>query len=125
MRVRRDLGQLIEKGIRTAQQAGELPPFELPRVVVEKPKESSHGDYASPVAMQLARNARQAPIRIAESIAHFLPPINYIDEITVAPPGFINFRLSESFLQQQVNEILSVGKEYSSFDVGGRVSAIR
>jgi arginyl-tRNA synthetase len=118
MRIRHDLGLKVIEAIRTAQEEGKLPQFEMPEVVIEKPRESSHGDYASPVAMKLARVARQAPLKIAEIIIDFLPAIDYIEETTVAPPGFMNFRLSHAFLQYQVEEILATGSDYGSFDLG-------
>ena len=88
------------------QAAGDLPEFDLPPVVVEKPREAGHGDYASPVAMVLARYARMAPLKIAEIINKHLLGGEYLEEITVAAPGFINFRLSPGFLQNQVDLIL-------------------
>jgi arginyl-tRNA synthetase len=66
------LAQLIKTAIQTAQQQGNLPPFDLPQVVVEHPKDPNHGDYATPVAMGLARLARLAPRQIAEKIAAHL-----------------------------------------------------
>jgi arginyl-tRNA synthetase len=118
MRIRHELGLKVIEAIRAAQEEGMLPSFEVPEVVIEKPRESSHGDYASPVAMQLARVARMAPLKIAEIITDFLPAIDYIEETTVAPPGFINFRLSHAFLQHQVEEIMTAGSDYGSFDLG-------
>lgn len=118
MRIRHDLGLKVIEAITAAQEEGKLPQFELPEVVIEKPRESSHGDYASPVAMKLARAARQAPLKIAEIITDYLPAIDYIDETTVAPPGFMNFRLSHAFLQHQMEEILATGSDYGSFDLG-------
>ena len=118
MRIRHDLGLKVIEAITAAQEEGKLPQFELPEVVIEKPRESSHGDYASPVAMKLARAARQAPLKIAEIITDYLPEIDYIEETTVAPPGFMNFRLSHAFLQHQMEEILATGSDYGSFDLG-------
>jgi arginyl-tRNA synthetase len=118
MIVRSDLANQVREAIEAAQEAGDLPAFEMPKVIVERPRESGRGDYASPMAMQLARLAHMAPMKIAGVIAEHLPLPGYVAEISLAPPGFINFRLKYSFLQQQVEEILTSGLNYGSFDLG-------
>jgi len=118
MRVRQDLARQFTRAIEAAQSAGDLPDFEIPVITIEKPREESYGDYACPTAMQLARLARMAPLKIAEAIATNMPEVSYVSEINVAPPGFINVRLKDAFLQQQVEEILAQGFEYGSFDKG-------
>lgn len=118
MRVRHDLGLQVRTAIAKAQAGGDLPVFEIPDVVIEKPREAAHGDYASPVAMQLARLARMAPLKIATAIAQHLPDLAYIGQVEVAPPGFINFTLRTRFLQQQVEEILAAEGNYGGFDLG-------
>lgn len=118
MNVRFELRQRVEEAVARAQAAGDLPEFAVPEMVIEKPREASFGDYASPSAMQMARLARQAPIKIAETLArHFVVP-NYIDELMVSPPGFINFRLAPAFVQGQVAAILEQDRTYGSFDLG-------
>ena len=118
MRVRQDLIRQVKKAIEAAQSAGDLPEFEIPEVIIEKPRDEGYGDYACPTAMQLARLARMAPLKIAETIAAHMPAVSYISEVSVAPPGFINFRLTGAFLQQQVAEILTAGFNYGDFDYG-------
>ena len=67
--VSRDLQRNLAKAIKSAQRKSDLPPFDLPEeIVVERPKQESMGDFASPVCMQLARLARMAPIKIAEQV---------------------------------------------------------
>lgn len=102
-----ELSAAVRAAIGAAQAAGDLPPFDLPDVLVERPRDASHGDYATAVALQLARPARLAPLKIAQVIAtHFAPP-DYLGEVNVVPPGFINFRLSPAWLQQLPIRILS------------------
>jgi len=118
MRVRYDLALHVRDGIQNAQAAGALPDFDIPQVIVEKPREVIYGDYATPAAMQLARLARMAPLKIAEIMASHMPVAGYVDETTVAPPGFINFRLKTSFVQGQVAEIQGAPGAYGSIDIG-------
>ena len=118
MIVRNDLGAQVKTAIQSAQVAGDLPAFDIPKVVIERPRESGRGDYACPMAMQLARLARMAPIKIAEAIVQHLPAPDYVDAVDVAPPGFINFKLTTAFLQRQVDDILALDDAYGSFDRG-------
>jgi arginyl-tRNA synthetase len=111
--IRDDIVQLILTALKKAQKKGDLPKFDAPaEVPVEHPKESAHGDYATPIAMGLARLARMAPLKIAEQIIKRLPPADYIGEVRVAPPGFINIRLSGAWLAQQVETILAEGNDF-------------
>src|SRR5688572_4418008 len=119
MRVRHELAGLVRGGIERAQAVGELPgSMEIPAVVIERPRDLTYGDYASPVAMQLARPARMAPLKIAEAIVKHLPEVEYIGGATADPPGFINFRLNVGWLQQLPNLIVREGQEYGRFDLG-------
>ena len=73
-----DIAQLIADAIKKAQKKGDLPKFDIPEIVVEHPKDSTHGDYATPVALGLARFARMAPVKIAEQIIKRMPETDYI-----------------------------------------------
>lgn len=117
MPIHHQLAEAIQAGILAAQAAGALPAFTLPEVRIERPRDLAYGDYATPVAMPLARVARLAPLKIAQAIANHLPPLAAIQEVTVAPPGFINLRLSPTWLQAQVAHILHEDN-YGSFNLG-------
>ena len=113
-----DIAQLIETAIKKAQKKGDLPKFDIPEIVVEHPKDLTHGDYATPVALGLARFARMAPVKIAEQIIKRLPEAGFIGECTVAHPGFINIRLSESWLAEQVEVVLVEADRFGRVDIG-------
>lgn len=118
MRVRHDLGLQVRNAIEKAQTAGDLPDFEIPEPVIEKPRDPGYGDYATPCAMQLARLARMAPLKIAEAIVQHLSSLDYLEEVNVVAPGFINFRLKVDFLRGQVDEILADSANYGALDLG-------
>ena len=118
MIVHHTLASDVEKAIVAAQAAGELPSFAVENVIVEKPRDLVNGDYASPIAMKLARVARMAPLKIAQAIAKHFPETDYVGEVIVAPPGFINFRLSQAFLQGVVAQILQEGGDYGRIQIG-------
>jgi len=103
---------VIRAGIERAQAEGVLPGFEVPAITVDKPRQEGHGDYATPVAMQLARVARMAPLRIASAIRDHLPEDPSIGSVEVAPPGFINLTLSGPWLASQVDTVLEEGEQF-------------
>jgi arginyl-tRNA synthetase len=113
-----EIARLIEAAIKKAQKKGDLPKFDIPEVVVERPKDPSHGDYATPVALGLARYARMAPTQIANQIIKRAVKADYIGEFNVAHPGFINVRLSEAWLARQVEDILAEGDRYGQVNLG-------
>ncbi len=109
---------LLAQAIQNAQAAGDLPAFDLPEVRVQPPNNPELADYASPVALQLAKLARKAPLQIAQIIVDHLPDADFVDEVEVAPPGFINFRLAAGWLKQQVETILAEGDAFCQLDLG-------
>jgi len=117
--VSRDLQRDIARAIRLAQRKGDLPPFDLPdEMPLERPKQESMGDLATPVCLQLARLARMAPVKIAEQVVRYLPEHAAIAAVEVVHPGFINFRLADSWLTNQVLEILEAGDSYGNVNMG-------
>lgn len=118
MTVREEIALLIDQAAREAQAAGDIPHVVLPEPSVERPARPDHGDYASNLPMRLARAARSSPVALAEAITRHLPSHPAIGELQVAPPGFINVRLSDSWLAQQVNEIVSAGDSFARVDAG-------
>ncbi len=118
MRIDKQLEAAIQQAIENAQKAGTLPEFEIPEVSVEKPRDPSHGDYATPTPLRLAKLARMAPIKIAQVIADQMGDLDYLDEVAVAPPGFINLRLSFSYVQGLVEQILEEGMSFGNLTIG-------
>ena len=81
--------------------------------VVETPKDKNLGDYATSAAMKLAKTLHKNPVEIAETLADALrSSLSVAKEITVAKPGFINFKLNEASLTSVINTILDVKENY-------------
>jgi arginyl-tRNA synthetase len=83
-------------------------------IVLEHPRELSHGDFATNIAMVLAKQEHANPRELAEKIVAGLQ-VNMIDRVSaieVAGPGFINFRLAADFFASELNEIKSQGDQY-------------
>jgi arginyl-tRNA synthetase len=118
MSIHHELAAEVRAAIEKAQAVGALPEFEIPEVTIERPRDLSFGDYATPVALRLAREARMAPIKIAQVIADHLPLPDYLVGVAVAPPGFINFLLATAHIQHVVEEIIDRGRHYGSIAIG-------
>lgn len=78
-------------------------------VVLERPKSNDHGDFATNIAMQLAKPLRQNPRAIAESLIQALPASPYVAKVEIAGAGFINFFLNAQSKQSIVPEVLNTG----------------
>ena len=115
---------LLVRAIEDAQKAGALPGFTIPEIEVAHPKQSDHGDYSSNVALVAASAIRNAsgekpnPRQLAQAIVDHLPPSELIGEVELAGPGFINIRLANRWLQNQVVTILDAGDSFGSISVG-------
>lgn len=110
------LKQAIADAVLQADLAKEA---ELPSIQLEKPKEKAHGDFATNIAMQLARIAKKAPRQIAEDIVEALNHESAsVEKVEIAGPGFINFFMKDDFLGDAVKVILDAGDSYGEIDSG-------
>ncbi|MGN7938861.1 arginine--tRNA ligase [Virgibacillus sp. 6R] len=100
-------------------KAGLAEEAQIPDVLLEIPKEKTHGDYSTNMAMQLARVAKKAPRMIAEGIVeHFDKEKGSIDKIEIAGPGFINFYMNNHYLTELIPAILDAGESYGETNIG-------
>ncbi|WP_284140156.1 arginine--tRNA ligase [Virgibacillus sp. LDC-1] len=110
------LKQQIKAAVLKADLASEE---EIPSIILEKPKEKSHGDFATNIAMQLARVAKKAPKMIADDIvSHLDKTAASIDRVEIAGPGFINFFMKTDFLEDVIPAILDAGAAYGTTNTG-------
>ena len=79
---------------------------------VERTRDAGHGDFASNVAMRLAKPARKSPRDIAAAIVEALGDSPVVDKIEIAGPGFINFYLSPAAFHAELEAILTAGESY-------------
>lgn len=116
----------IEQAIRTLVIAGELP-GDVTGVVsdapvpLEVPKDPKYGEFASPIALAIAKRAGRPPREVATLIVRELMASDervYVEAAEIAGPGFINFRLSKQWASDSVALIRSRGSEYGHCDFG-------
>ena len=88
-------------------------------LVVETPKDPRLGDYATSAAMKLARALRRNPVEIAEQLARKLEELlPEAESVTVARPGFINFKLKNTALSALINQVIEAGAHYGENESG-------
>lgn len=90
---------------------------------VEIPEEKTHGDYATNVALILAKKLGKNPIEVAEQIKSRIKN-DLFEKIEIAGPGFINFFLKPEFLQKQIKEILKEDKNFGRQNIGKNKTVI-
>jgi len=86
--------------------------------VIEHPQNPEYGDYASSFALKLGRATGVSPLTIANEVVGLIAHSPEISNVTVAPPGFINFTLSSDWLTGQVDSILEAAESYGNIDLG-------
>ena len=114
------INSIIQAAYLKAVEKGELAAGAELTGVVEIPKDSANGDYAANHAMTGARALRMAPRKIAEALAANAElEGTWFSSIEVAGPGFINFRLNESWYGDVLKAVVNEGADYGRCDVGG------
>ncbi len=116
--VRHTLTECLRTAILQAQESGEIAFTTLPDIQIERPQDPAHGDFASGIALRLARSVRMNPLQLAHIIVKRLQPIDAVESVSVAAPGFINFTLRRAWLAGLVNQILSEPERYGCLTLG-------
>ncbi len=110
--------ELLEEALRALHERGVLPPDTEVAVQIERPREEGRGDFATNLAMRLAKSAGKPPREVAQDLVEALPQAPEIAEVEIAGPGFINFRLVESVFQAIVTDILTAGSTFGESQMG-------
>ena len=113
-----NLDQLVRAAISAAQEQGDLPAFEVGDVGLERPNDTSHGDWTSTVALRSAKLAHMKPRDIASAIAKHIEGSKEIDKVEIAGPGFINFYLSTGANNEIFRTVIEQGADFGKSDVG-------
>ena len=112
-----DLSAVIVRIIAALQANGQLGAAELPaEVVIERPKNREHGDWATNVAMQLAGKFAMNPRAFAELLSAELSAVDGIEKVDIAGPGFINISLSAAAAGELAKAIVESGAAYGRGD---------
>ncbi len=95
--------------IRAALAAADLPDIDPG---FERPKQADHGDWASTLAMRLAKPAQRNPREIAQAVVDHLELPAAVDEVSIAGPGFLNFRFAPAYYADLVRAVVAAGADF-------------
>lgn len=112
----------LEQALQTLKESGKLKSRQLPPVFLEYPKIELHGDLSSNVAMRLSPTEGRHPKELAHEVVEALcpesPARKYYQNVEVAPPGFINFFLSQESLVLLLGEVLRSSDDFGRSTIG-------
>ncbi len=113
-----DIRRLVSQTVEAARADGVLPLETTPDIQVEHPGNPEHGDFATNLPLRLARATRINPMELAQALVARIPESEPVALVEAAPPGFINFRLKDSWLQQQVEVVRQSGATFGNIKYG-------
>jgi arginyl-tRNA synthetase len=109
----------VHEALHALAADGVLPAgLDLSRVVVEPPKDETHGDLATNAAMVLSKEAKQKPRDLAEKLAARLKAVPHVARVEVAGPGFINLSLDGSFWLEVLRAAIAAGTDFGRSSMG-------
>ena len=120
-----ELSTLVVDVLRTAADERRLALDVIPEsVVIERPKNRDHGDWATTAALQLAKAAGQPPRAVADVIAEGLRALPAIASVDIAGPGFINITLAAGAAGELARAVVELGAAYgnSNVNAGQRIN---
>lgn len=92
--------------------------YSVENIIIETPKEKTHGDFSSNIAMKLARELHNSPINIAKGLLENLKGNNLFNNVEIAGPGFINFFIKEESFTTFIKDIILKDEEYGKSNFG-------
>ncbi len=118
MHPQKQIAEIVVSALQSAIASNSLPEIGEVTPMVERPKHAEHGDYSTSVAMALASSMRMAPRAIATEIVDSFAPTSMVKDVSIAGPGFINFKLDDEWLRSQIHVIRESGVGFAHLDVG-------
>ncbi|MDE2844119.1 MAG: arginine--tRNA ligase [Chloroflexota bacterium] len=116
--VRDRIQEMVAEAIGKARQEGAIQLESMPEVLVERPGNPDHGDFATSLPLRLARATRINPLQLAETLVGFIPSAAEVKKVEAAHPGFINFYLEDAWVQSQVEAVRQAGDRYGNVPSG-------
>lgn len=109
---------LLQQALTAVVEAGDLPAELDVEIKVEHTKDPVHGDFATNLALALAKPCRQSPRKIAELLVTAMPPLAAVEKIEIAGAGFINFFMHSSARLQVIANVLDQGMKFGHSTIG-------
>lgn len=122
--MKKQIQKLIAQSLEQLKSKEIIPSTELSTIKIENSRDSAHGDFASNIAMILAKVAKTNPRNLAEKIIKHLPESDIVERAEIAGPGFINFFLKQNTHQSVVVDILKKGDQYGDSNIGNNIATL-
>lgn len=116
--VRDRIQEMVAEAISRARQEGAIKLESMPEILVERPGNPDHGDFATSLPLRLARATRINPLQLAQTLVGYIPQSAEVKSVEAAHPGFINFYLEDSWVQAQVEEVRQAANVYGNVPAG-------
>lgn len=116
--MREVLASLIIQAVKQAQAQGEIPEFEVDDACLERPADTTHGDFSSTLALKSAKLSKLPPRVFAEKLITALPQTELIESVELAGPGFMNFKLSAQAQAAIFSEVRQKGRDFACNNFG-------
>lgn len=111
---------LLETALKKCKNESKLKLDLIPEIILETPRSVEHGDYATNLALMLAKSEGLKPRDVAQMITDHLPSESkgFLNKVEIAGPGFINFHIVPEAYFNLLNEIVDAGENFGSLDIG-------
>ena len=116
--MKKQIQELIAQSLKILESKEIIPALEQSNITIENCRDSAHGDFASNIAMVLAKTAKTNPRQLAETIIEHLPKSDILEKTEIAGPGFINFFLKQNTHQSIIIDIIEKSDAYGESTIG-------
>jgi arginyl-tRNA synthetase len=110
--LKQHIEELLQRALASLKADGSVPPDVSPSIEIDHTKTAEHGDFATNLALMLAKPARAKPRDLATKIVAALPKSAQVSKVEIAGPGFINFFMNTAALITVIPQIFSAGAAY-------------
>ncbi|HBR01116.1 MAG TPA: arginine--tRNA ligase [Ruminiclostridium sp.] len=118
-KIREQVVSVTNKAFLSCEKKGSIPGITLPEMSIETPRERGFGDFSTNIAMQVAKQAKLPPRKLAELLVSEMDfSGTYIERVGIAGPGFINFYLNKDWLYDALKIIQKMRERYGEVDLG-------
>src|SRR5210317_804686 len=110
--MKEQIAQLLETALQTLKAQGVVPSDITPNIQIENTRDKAHGDFATNLALMLAKTAKTNPRALAQQLCDALPVSSSIDKTEIAGPGFINFFVNDAAIYSVIGDVLAAGETF-------------
>ena len=116
--IRDKIAQLVEDGINVLRNEGVVKLETTPDIMIERPSNQDHGDFATNLPLRLSRSTSLKPMELAQRLVETIPIGAEISNVEAAAPGFVNFSLDDKWVREQVDVVRESGPSFGNVSLG-------